>query len=192
MAEADHHPSALRNRQPILEQLQRLCAKQTEGLVLEVSSGTGCHVEAFAPEFPQLTFQPSEYLGSGLSEAEQGKIGSRGGLSELDCINSHGCEKFQNVLPAVALDVSAPWDAWPEIVRANEGRHRVVYCSNVLHITPWGCTTGLLSGAGRALADNGKLLVYGPFKVDGKFVGPDDGAGNAKYAMQLELAYGRP
>ncbi|KAL1500484.1 hypothetical protein AB1Y20_013141 [Prymnesium parvum] len=189
MAEVEHHPSALRNRQPILEQLLRICGADAQGLALEVASGTGCHVEAFAPAFPNLTFQPSEYVVVGVDSeeraAEYGKIGSRRGLPELENIDGVGCTKFANVLPAVALDVSAPWSDWPSSVRAKEGEHTLVFCSNTLHISPWECTTGLAAGAGKALAKEGKLLIYGPFKVNGNFVGEDGGAGNANFDASL-------
>eukprot|EP00039_Didymoeca_costata_P028896 m.22503 g.22503 ORF g.22503 m.22503 type:complete len:84 (+) comp7406_c0_seq1:59-310(+) len=61
-----HHPSALRNRGPILQVLQTLIPKVSERTqatnVLELASGSGCHVEHFAPAFPSFSWQPSEYI----------------------------------------------------------------------------------------------------------------------------------
>ena len=50
-------------------------------------------------------------------------------------------------------------------------------------------TVGLLRGAVRggrcSLRPGGQLLVYGPFKVSGEFIGDDDGAGNRKFDAKL-------
>ena len=43
-----------------------------------------------------------------------------------------------------------------------------VFCANVIHIAPWRVAEGLFAGAGRYLAANGRLFLYGPFKRDGK------------------------
>jgi hypothetical protein len=43
-----------------------------------------------------------------------------------------------------------------------------VFCANVVHIAPWSVAEGLVAGAGRALRGDGLLLLYGPFKRDGK------------------------
>lgn len=189
MAEV-HHPAALRNRGPILEQMAALLPQEPSGLALEVASGTGAHIEVYAPAFPRLTFQPSEYVpDKPASEDEQwaqyGKIGSRSGLNELACLDAHGCKKFTNVLPAVPLDLSVAWESWPAAVTENEGRFNLMVCSNVLHISPWECTVGLMNGGGKALVSGGHLFVYGPFKLDGAFFGDDGGAGNAAFDQKL-------
>ena len=54
-----HHPAALRNRVPICEMLTKIVNK-VKGRALEFGSGTGAHLEYFAPRFPDLTFLPSE------------------------------------------------------------------------------------------------------------------------------------
>lgn len=188
MTDADHHGSALRNRGPILEELQKIFAAESTGIALEVASGTGAHIELIAAAFPGIAWQPSEYLpdAPGVAGVDVGKIGSRGTFTELQCLDSHGVEKLANVRPAVALDVSTPYASWPQAVRDNSSRHTLVLCSNVLHISPWECTVGLFAGAGQALAPKGHLVVYGPFKIDGKFVGPDGGASNAAFDVTLK------
>ena len=57
-----------------------------------------------------------------------------------------------------------------------------VYCSNVCHITPWTVTLGLLQGAARCLRPGGRLLVYGPFNVDGQFTSD----GNRRFDATLK------
>ncbi len=38
----------------------------------------------------------------------------------------------------------------------------------MIHIAPWRVAEGLFEGAGRYLAADGRLFLYGPFKRDGK------------------------
>ena len=52
------HPSAERNKGPILEVLRRVLPPA--GTVLEIASGTGQHVVYFAEALPHLVFQPSD------------------------------------------------------------------------------------------------------------------------------------
>lgn len=70
-SDANHHPSALRNRGPITAELCRWLQRragrgddgQHRGSMLEIASGTGCHVEAFAKALPNWTFKPTEVSG---------------------------------------------------------------------------------------------------------------------------------
>lgn len=61
-----HGPAAIRNRGFILEELSKWegggsgSGSSSEGSMLDIASGTGCHVEAFAKALPGWTFQPSE------------------------------------------------------------------------------------------------------------------------------------
>ena len=187
----EHHPSALRNRIPILKRLMTLMpVEDVSGQALEIASGTGAHLEVYAPAFPNLIFHPSEFVPDVPASLEEqwpkyGKIGRRTGQNELFDIDIHGCKIFANVLPAVALDLAMPWDQWPPSVREASGQFTMIICSNTLHITPWQCSVGLMQGAAKALAPGGRLVVYGPFKRKGEFVGTDGGAGNAKFDEKL-------
>src|SRR3546814_5536985 len=53
-----HAPATLRNRTPIAAVLARWLP--SEGLVVELASGTGEHVLHFAAAFPHLVWQPSD------------------------------------------------------------------------------------------------------------------------------------
>jgi len=183
-----HHPSVMRQRIPILKAVLKLLPDEGFcGEALEVATGTGAFLEVAAPAFPRLTFQPSEYVPEVAVAPEQqweryGKIGLRAGLDELANIDEHGCKLFHNCLPAVGLDLSKPW---PASVTGKAGRYVLVLCSNTLHITPWECTVGLFRGAGQVLGPGGHLVIYGAFKVGGKFIGSDGGAGNEKFDAKL-------
>ena len=186
-----HHPSALRNRIPILKQLMSLLPEATTGHALEIASSTGAHIEVFAPAFPSLTWHPSEYVPPTPASAEEqwpkyGKVGQRVVENdELLSIDAHGSAVFSNVVPAVALDLMHPYGQWPASIRELEGQFTLVILSNTLHITPWECSVGLFNGAAKLLSSGGKLVVYGPFKVEGKFVGADGGANNEKFDAKL-------
>ena len=47
-----------RNRDPILAVFKKLFP--SSGNVLEIASGSGMHINYFAPHFPQIRFQPSD------------------------------------------------------------------------------------------------------------------------------------
>lgn len=177
-----HHPAALRNRVPIARVLRRIFLGHArneadeddddfvvafKGVALEVSSGTGCHIDYFAPRFPGLTWQPTEYIVDSKVDVDssfEGDTETRtlGAIDEV-------LKRHENVKEAVALDASLPWSAWPSAVTRYKGRHRLVYCCNVFHITPRDVGVGVLRGASEALEKDGSLVIYGPFKLDGKF-----------------------
>ena len=166
-----HHPSALRNRDPILAELQKRVPVDASGPALELASGTGAHVEVFAPAFPGLKWHPSEYIPS--EDVAAGILGT---------IDKHGADLHPaNVERAVGIDASLEFAAWPEAVRAQAGTFAVAYIGNVFHITPITVMQGVLRGAGAALVAGGSLFVYGPFKLDGKFTSE----GNEKFDANL-------
>ena len=137
-----HAPATARNREPILAVLRRVLPPR--GLVLEVASGTGQHVAHFAATLgPGLLFQPSDPS----AEAR----------ASIDAwIAASG---VVNVAPALELDASAP--VWP-VTSAD-----AILCINMVHISPWSATVGLLAGAGRILPAGGPLVLYGPYRRNG-------------------------
>jgi uncharacterized protein DUF938 len=57
--------AAKRNRDPILDLFKQLFPPS--GDALELASGSGAHINYFAPHFPHIRFQPSDY-GKGVFE----------------------------------------------------------------------------------------------------------------------------
>ena len=141
-------PSPERNKQPILEVLARVLPPR--GLVLEIGSGTGQHVAHFAKAFPDLIFQPSE-----MDSQRHPSI-----------VAWAGHEQLINVRPPLAFDVARlPWP-----VRSADA----VLCINVIHISPWEATQGLMRGAGDILPPGGPLVTYGPYRRGGAHTAPSN------------------
>ena len=135
-------PSSMRNRDPILGVLRdHFPAK---GVVLEIASGSGEHVVHFASHLPDLVWQPTDPS----SEARQ-SIALR--LAETD---------MESILPPIDLDASTA--DWP-VETAD-----AILAINMVHISPWAATEGLLAGAGRLLATGSPLVLYGPYRQEGR------------------------
>ncbi len=130
-----HAPATLRNREPIAEQLASILPDA--GCALEVASGSGEHCAFLAGRFPALAWQPSDP-----EPAARISIGS-------------WCSGLANV--AAPLDLDAAAHDWPI------GRADAVLCVNMVHISPWEATLGLMAGAARLLAAGQPLILYGPF-----------------------------
>ncbi len=143
-----HSPAAERNREPIARELQRLLP--VRGLALEIAAGTGQHAAFFATALPGWRWLPSD--GDARSMASIGAW----------------CEGLANVLPPIHLDVMKPaWAGVPVEVDA-------IFCANMLHISPWATCAALMQGASRHLAAEGRLLLYGPYVVDGEPTAPSN------------------
>jgi len=143
-----HSPAAERNRGPILAELQRLLP--TQGLALEIASGTGQHAAHFAAALAGWRWQPTD------------------GDARSPASIAAWCEGLANVLPPLHLDVLAdPWPGVPNPVDA-------IFCANLLHISPSATTPALMRGAARHLSAEGLLLLYGPYLVDGVDTAPSN------------------
>jgi Protein of unknown function (DUF938) len=145
-----YRPHVARNREPILALLRQVLPAQ--GLVLEIASGSGEHAVYFAKELPGLTWQPSDPDAAALAS-----------------IAAHRADAaLPNLLAPLHLDVTAK--DWPI------GRADVVMCNNMIHISPWAATEGLMAGAERMLAAGGILFLYGPYKISGRHTAPTNHA----------------
>jgi hypothetical protein len=149
-------PATLRNRDPILDVLRTVLP--TSGVVLEVASGSGEHVVHFARHLPTLQWQPTDPSPDALQS-----IAAWVALREVD-----------NILPPIALD--AAQSPWPVEQAA------AVLCINMIHISPWQATVGLMRGAGEILASGSPLYLYGPYRRPGLPLEP----GNAAFDQDLK------
>lgn len=144
-------PAAERNRQPILEVLQRVLPAR--GIALEIASGTGQHAVHFAAGLPGWIWQPSDLQADALAS-----IAAWRAQADVDA-------PLTNLRAPLQLDVMAP--DWQDIATVD-----AIFCANMLHIAPWPVCAALMRGAARYLAAHGVLLTYGPYRVDGVTTAP--------------------
>ncbi len=138
----DYSPAADRNKQAILDVLVGVLP--AHGNALEIASGTGQHVAWFAAGLPGWTWQPSD--------AQPDGFGS---------INAWTAEQaVSNVRAPVVIDVmAANWFPAPQLFD-------LIYCANMLHISPWATCAALMRGSAQHLPPGGRLVTYGPYLED--------------------------
>lgn len=154
-----HAPATLRNRGPILSVLEEVLPHK--GMLLEIGAGTGEHAVYFATALPELRWQPTDPDADALAS-----------------IALHAADAgLPNLQRPFRLDVRI--QPWPGIEEATVD---AVLAINVIHIAPWETCLGLVQGAARVLKPEGALILYGPFKRDGRHTA----ASNALFDLQLQ------
>ena len=149
-------PATARNREPIFEVLRPLLPER--GFVLEIASGTGEHITGLAQASGSaVIFQPSDPDDDARRSVDA-------------WTREHA---LANVRPAIVLDAAA--ETWP-VARAD-----LVFCINMIHISPWPATEGLFRGAAGVLPSGGVLFTYGPYRRGGAHTSP----GNASFDHDL-------
>ena len=143
-------PSAARNVQAIADLIAHVAPPP--GKALELASGTGQHICAFAARFPDMTWQPSE-----IDEVRRASITAYAKDSGLT-----------NIAPVIALDATAP--GWG----AENGGYSLILLSNLLHLISDDEAETLVTEAAKALTPGGLLLVYGPFMRDDELTSDGD------------------
>lgn len=131
-------PAVARNRDPILAVLQPRLPRS--GVVLEIASGSGEHAVHNAAALPGLQWQPTDP--------------DPDALASIAAWRAHAA--LPNLLAPLRLDASDQ-ATWPV------DRFAAVVNINMIHISPWAVTEGLMTGAGRILSLGGVLFLYGPY-----------------------------
>ncbi|MES2496339.1 MAG: DUF938 domain-containing protein [Pseudomonadota bacterium] len=143
-----HAPATARNSEPIAAILRDVLP--AAGTVLEIASGSGEHAIFFARAFPTLDWVPSD--------PDPLAIGSIRAWAEA--------ARLPNLRPPLLIDAAAP--DWP-IDRAD-----AMLCINMVHISPWEATVGLMRSAGKLLAKDAPLIFYGPYIQQGVDTAPSN------------------
>jgi SAM-dependent methyltransferase len=142
-------PATARNRLPILEVLRPRLADGAR--VLEVASGAGEHAMFLAAALPGVRWQPTDRDSDALASiaAWRAVVG------------------LENLAAPIRLD-AADLAVWPK------GPFEAVVCINMIHISPWAASEGLMVGAGRVLTPGGRLFLYGPYIEAGAATAPSN------------------
>ena len=186
-------PSAERNKGPIWDVLStkvipRLGDSHRPWTVLETAAGAGVHTEHFASELLRMVV------------AGEGEAGTDGGGSSGLPFVWHPSDPSREALESIAARVEEHPATLGRVVAApkqltlgstgileeesrngddggNNGPLDLLISINMIHISPWEATLGLMKVAGqqlRAPTDNddegGYLYCYGPYKQDGIIV----------------------
>jgi Protein of unknown function (DUF938) len=164
-------PSAHRNKEPIWNILESrvLTSSAAPCRILEVAAGCGVHTDHFATALSSKTknfvWYPTDpcadarasidaYVGDNLQIVEQVRRAlpltlDEKGIREKDTLKELVPEKDEEKIPYLDL----------------------ILCINMIHISPWEATVGLMNLAGETLSpDGGVLYCYGPYKVGGTAV----------------------
>jgi hypothetical protein len=137
-----------RNREPILEVFKEKFPK-TEGNVLELASGSGMHINYFAPHFPHLKFQPTDLNEDALKN-----------IMRVTWEND-----VKNVLNPFKLDLTQE-STW---TTPDEQLYDVMFVINIFQVAPISVADGMMKCAANLLHKDGFLFIYGPFKDHGRY-----------------------
>ena len=144
-----HAPAAAKNAAAIGAVLDEVVP--ATGNALELASGTGQHIVAFAERFPDLTWQPTE-----VDEAR------------LASIQAHRAEAhLPNLQPPILLNAT----------QAGWGRNHasdLILLINLLHLISATETQSLMAEVAQALNVHGRFVIYGPFMRDGQLTSDGD------------------
>lgn len=116
-------------------------------LFLEIASGSGQHLAHFAPHFPTITFQPTEY--------DETLLGSINWYAQA-------CPT-KNIQKPKVVDICNKLSHYG----FQENSIDYIYNSNMIHISSFKCTIGLFENAGAYLKEDALLITYGPYSKDG-------------------------
>ena len=148
-------PAADNNKGAILAVLAEWLPQQAR--LLEIGSGAGQHAIHMADELKHIDWQPSDRA------------------SVLPMLtNNVAAYGSANILTPITLDLAE--DIWP-----TETFH-CAYSANVMHIVSSELGEKLIRGAAKALAEDGLLALYGPYKYAGDFTTPS----NADFDLWLK------
>ncbi|WP_171120137.1 MULTISPECIES: DUF938 domain-containing protein [unclassified Ruegeria] len=141
-------PAASRNSDVLCDLLVRWAP--TQGRALEIASGTGQHVSAFAQRLPLLHWQPTEV------DPER-----------RASINAY-CRDLPNTTDAAALDATS--DGWHQLFAGQD----LIVLINLTHLISWRETQTLISETALTLSPEGRFVLYGPFMRSGTLTSDGD------------------
>lgn len=161
-----HAPSAERNVKPLCTLIAQIAPQS--GNALEIASGTGQHVIAFAQTCPGLIWQPTE-----IDPVRQTSITAWSVASGQ-----------RNIRPVTSLDAATP--GWG----TDAAQQDLIVMINLLHLISDREAGVAIAEAAKALAPGGQVLIYGPFMRAGELTSEGDAAFHASLTRQdPEIGY---
>lgn len=167
-------PSAQRNKEVILDVLTSKVLRRTRNetperplRILEIAAGSGVHTEHFASQLSQggrfLSWFPTDPTDDA--------------LSSIDCY-SRDAQLLEKCGVNKALSLTLNETGIEEVSTSdllfcsgnNEDKLDLMICINMIHISPWTATLGLMALASERLEPDGVLYCYGPYKEGGTAV----------------------
>ena len=139
-----HFPATSRNREPITKILGKILPQS--GLILEYGSGSGEHIIHFARQFPNLTWQPSDLNPRNIESI----------CAWVETVK----DTCPNIREPLLIDAAKS----TSVIQSADA----IICINVIHISPWNTTIGLMRNASRLLPRGGLLYLYGPYMLKNK------------------------
>ena len=147
-------PAAARNTGPILKVLKSHLP--ATGRVLEIACGSGEHALAAASAFAGIEWTPSDPNVDAIASVEAWRT-----------------DGPENLMAPVRLDAMDE-ATWPE------GPFKALFCANMVHISSWTATEGLMRLASRVLVNPGGLLaLYGPYRESDRVLADSNAAFDA-------------
>lgn len=138
-----------RNRDPILAVFKEKLPQDSAD-VLELASGSGMHINYFAPHFKHLRFHPTEKDTEVFDNIKKlsGEYGN------------------ENVSAPLHLDLTKPKTS---LIPGKANSIKTIYCINFFQVAPIYIAESMMKCAAGLLDEKGILMIYGPFQVEGVF-----------------------
>ena len=155
---AHFSPACERNREPILQALQKV-VHEDDRVLLEIGAGTGQHAAYMAPRLAGLLWYPTDTENK-LAAIEQWR-------------REANCDRIQS--PQI---FAVGEDEWP----LSSGQADIVFTANTFHIMSARLVERLIQQAGQAMTGGSRFVVYGPFKYGGEFTSES----NREFDRQLK------
>jgi SAM-dependent methyltransferase len=186
-------PSAQRNKEPIWEVLKsnvldlRRPVVDDDKLfvplkVLEIAAGTGQHAYFLADQMQRYYSQQRQHKWQSKSQIDDDEIhvvwyptdaeeAYRESIRAYAAAAEHwhraASSLVMDPLPLI-LDEAGIQEATTKSILQNVAPFDLIVNINMIHISPWSATQGLLKEASNLLdKTNGTLFLYGPYKVNG-------------------------
>lgn len=152
-------PAFHRNKTPMLNVLTPILSGEPKDL-LEIASGSGQHGPFFTKTLENLCWWPSDISDDALASIN----GWRQNLNTT------------RVKPPCKIDViGKTWRSGKKFADLPD-RFDAILSMNMIHIAPFAASSGLVEGAAKRLNDDGLLILYGPFKRNGRHTAPSNEA----------------